>query len=89
MTELEVVALLGPPLKVTYDEVQHLRTSWYAKPGPRTPWYPMLWVHFRDDRVGYVYGKRYIWFGYDDEGVYVLSSGGASEARNFEATFLR
>jgi len=85
MAPAEVIALLGEPKarEVSDDRL----TLTFSAPVRGARQFPMLWVHFRTDRVVEVYGKRYFMFGVDDEGAYGLSERGKWEARYFEETF--
>ena len=89
MTEGELVRILGEPLSSDFDAGRGVRTLNYARAVPGARWYPMLWVHLREGRVSEVYAKKYVWWGKDDEGVYILNDAGQSETREFERTFRR
>ena len=88
MTEEEVVAILGNPIErapsVNYPDAITLA---YSKPTYFAKWYPMLWVHLRNDRVVDVYAKRYIDWGTDDVGVYGTGNDRQWETDLFEQTF--
>jgi hypothetical protein len=73
MTQAEVEGILGAPFSEEQDEPGHVVLTYARRPfGVR--FYPMLWVHLRDDRVGGVYAKRYgISIIDDDIGIYSLS----------------
>ena len=74
MSEEDVVAILGAPLK-SGPSLNHegRRTLTYTRWRLR-PSYPMLWVHLEQGSVVEVYAKIYTDWGTDDEGVYGLSS---------------
>jgi hypothetical protein len=91
MTEKDVRNILGPPFAVVdeYGDVNHRRMD-YTRPvygGAR--WYPMLWIHLKTGRVSSVYGKRYVTWGLDDEGVYLAAEWQRWESKVFEQTFRR
>ena len=87
MTEEEVVAILGVPFERA-PSVNHLDTITltYSKPAYFAQWYPMLWVHLRNDRVFEVYAKRYIVWGSDDVGIYGAGIEPQWETALFEQT---
>lgn len=89
MTEGEVVRILGEPLSSDFDADRRVRTLNYTRAVPGARWHPMLWVHLTEGRVSEVYAKKYVWWGKDDEGVYMLNDAGQSETREFEHTFRR
>ncbi len=88
MTEEEVVAILGNPVErapsVSYPDAITLT---YSRPAYFAKWYPMLWVHLRNDSVVEVYAKRYIGWGGDDIGVYGTGNDRRWETNLFEQTF--
>lgn len=88
MTEEEVVAILGNPIErapsVNYPDAITLT---YSKPAYFAKWYPMLWIHLRNDRVVDIYAKRYIDWGTDDIGVYGTGNDHQWETDLFEQTF--
>lgn len=88
MTEEEVVAILGNPVErtpsVSYPDAITLT---YSRPAYFAKWYPMLWVHLRNDSVVEVYAKRYIGWGGDDIGVYGTGNDRRWETDLFEQTF--
>jgi hypothetical protein len=59
MSESEVTAILGAPLSTKLDQTRGVKTLEYARPVRGARWYPMLWVHLREDRVVEVYAKKY------------------------------
>jgi hypothetical protein len=75
MSEAEVIAILGPPVMTepVADLGSQRKVMHYSRPAKGARWYPMLWVHLQHDRVAEVYAKRYILWGADDEGIYLLS----------------
>jgi hypothetical protein len=75
MSQDEVVATLGPPFSVEPEPYQasDAQVMNYSRPAKNARWYPMLWVHLRGGAVAEVYAKRYVWWGTDDEGIYLLS----------------
>lgn len=88
MTEEEVIAILGGPVGRA-PSVNHpdAITLTYSKPAYFAKWYPMLWVHLRNDRVFEVYAKRYIAWGSDEVGVYGAENEPQWETDLFEQTF--
>ncbi len=75
MSEADVVAALGSPVK-TVPVPEHgpdAMVMEYSRPVRAARSYPMVWVHLRGGVVSEVYVKRYVLFGVDDEGVYLLS----------------
>jgi hypothetical protein len=75
MSERDVVATLGPPVTTTPEPYYgpDAIVMEYSRPVRAARWYPMLWVHLRGGVVTEVYAKRYVLWGLDDEGVYLLS----------------
>jgi hypothetical protein len=88
MTEAEVVETLGAPLSVKADQNGSLKTLEFTR-AVRARSFPMLWVHLTNGRVTEVYAKKYVWWGFDDEGLYGLSSSGHWESPGFEKSFTR
>jgi len=62
-------------------------TLTYSKPAYFAKWYPMLWIHLRNDKVFDVYAKRYTDWGLDDVGVYGTGNDRQWETDLFEQTF--
>lgn len=87
MTEDDVMRFLGRPLAVKADRARGVTTLEYSRPVRTSQSYPMLWIHLKDGRVKEVYAKRYLNWGLDDEGAYVLSDAGRWEGRSFEEAF--
>src|SRR4030095_13867817 len=58
MTRAELESVLGRPFEEKQEEPGYLVLTYSRRPfGVR--FYPMLWVHLRDNRVAIVYAKRY------------------------------
>jgi hypothetical protein len=91
MTQAQVIELLGEPFSVEKKSIEYWPPNsfvmHYSRPGQRARWYPMLWIHLKDDKVEEVYAKRYIFWGVDDEGVYLLDGRHDSEGVRFTSTF--
>ena len=85
MTPSEVVSILGQPK--ARQETKAGLTLTFSAPVKMARQYPMLWVHFADQRVVEVYAKLYIMFGVDDQGAYGFSEDGRWEASCFAETF--
>ena len=67
-----VTELLGAP-----RERKDMSDGWitlvYSRPAAGSATYPMLWVTLHNDAVTEVYAKRYVLWGADDDGVYLLN----------------
>jgi hypothetical protein len=75
MTRQDVEAALGPAFAAepepSLGETRVVMT--YTRPPALAYSYPMLWVHLEGGRVIEVYAKRYVWWGIDNTGIYLLS----------------
>jgi len=89
MTRADVEGILGAPFSEDQEELGDVVLTYSRRPfGAR--FYPMLWVHLRDGKVGSVYAKRYGLVVIDDDiGIYNLSSSReiASERPEFNQLF--
>jgi hypothetical protein len=74
MSEAEVVAILGTPIRTDSEPYlsSDAKVMTYSRPARGARWYPMLWVHLQGGVVTNVYAKRYVYWGFDDEGIYNL-----------------
>jgi outer membrane protein assembly factor BamE (lipoprotein component of BamABCDE complex) len=88
MTRGEVEKLLGPP--VLEKDVFSLRSLQFTDDRTLAYSYPMLWVNLEKDVVVEVYAKKYVKFGFDDEGVYRFAAdSGVSEGPAFAELFVK
>ena len=91
MSKDEVLKILGHPFSIEPRSIQYYGrnayTMNYSQPIEYARWYPMLWIHLKNNKVVEVYAKRYIMFGVDDEGVYGLDDKRQWESKQFESTF--
>jgi SmpA/OmlA family protein len=87
MTRAEVEQLLGQPFDEKQEEPGHIVLTYSRRP-VASRFYPMLWVHLRNGKVGEVYAKRYgLWVIDDDIGIYGLSDGTKFERSEFSELF--
>ena len=87
MSRTDVERIIGQPINVEVVERNDLVLTYTRKP-LRARYYPMLWIHLRDDKVPEVYAKRYgLWVIDDDIGIYGRSSESACERPEFEQVF--
>jgi hypothetical protein len=66
------------------------RTLTYTRPTTAARYYPMLWVHVREEKVREVNAKRYghwFWLLDDDLGIYGLSADQRYEKPEFAEVF--
>jgi hypothetical protein len=87
MSRSDVERILGKPMDVEVEERDHLVLTYTRRPfGAR--YYPMLWIHLRNDKVSEIYAKRYgLWVIDDDIGIYGRGSEPAFERPEFEQLF--
>ncbi|MFT3796534.1 hypothetical protein [Flavobacterium sp.] len=87
MSYEKVISILGKPIKVRQSKT--LTVMEYSRPVSFSKNYPMLWVNLdRNNKVDHVYAKRYIWFGCDDEGIYLREKENKSmDKEKFELCF--
>ena len=70
MSYEKVISILGKPIRL--KSYGNLTIMEYSRPVRFSRNYPMLWVNLnKRNKVDHVYAKRYIWFGCDDEGIYL------------------
>jgi hypothetical protein len=91
MSKDEVIKILGHPFSIEPCSFEYYGanafTMNYSQPIEYARWYPMLWIHLKNNKVVEVYAKRYIMFGADDKGVYGLDDKRNWESAEFETTF--
>ena len=93
MSREQVISILGDPFFIEKKDEKYFGSNadtmhYSLKPAYLSCWYPMLWVHLKDDKVVEVCAKRYILWGVDDIGVYGLTDDSHWEGQ-LESTFLK